>query len=151
MFLLLLENPENKLQWNTLNLISLFDRGRTKKTQHTRIRYQLCVCTTNCSRLVESFAVVVYSGSLWADRRGRPADHLTVFFYLTLHVCSFLQEDLQQLILMPLPNVAILGQDPLTGTRYQNDPISAMSLCSKKVIILYIRVHISAIWNALRW
>lgn len=27
------------------------------------------------------------------------------------------QEDMQQLILMPLPSVAILGQDPLTGTR----------------------------------
>lgn len=52
----------------------------------------------------KEFAVVVFSGSLH-------------FFHLTLHIFSFLQEDLQQLILMPLPNVAILGQDPLTGTR----------------------------------
>lgn len=42
------------------------------------------------------------------------------FFFLTqlwTFVLFFLQEDMQQLILMPLPNVAILGQDPLTGTR----------------------------------
>ncbi|XP_034739329.1 girdin [Etheostoma cragini] len=36
------------------------------------------------------------------------------FSILTRHIRAFYQEDLQQLILMPLPNVAILGQDPLT-------------------------------------
>ncbi|XP_061756165.1 coiled-coil domain containing 88A isoform X2 [Nerophis ophidion] len=36
------------------------------------------------------------------------------FSILNRHLRAFYQEDLQQLILMPLPNVAILGQDPLT-------------------------------------
>ncbi|XP_071313624.1 coiled-coil domain containing 88A isoform X2 [Trachinotus anak] len=36
------------------------------------------------------------------------------FSILIRHLRAFYQEDLQQLILMPLPNVAILGQDPLT-------------------------------------
>ncbi|KAJ0002890.1 hypothetical protein NQD34_008039 [Periophthalmus magnuspinnatus] len=36
------------------------------------------------------------------------------FSILNRHIRSFYQENLQQLILMPLPNVAILGQDPLT-------------------------------------
>uniref|UniRef100_A0AAV2MJK6 HOOK N-terminal domain-containing protein n=2 Tax=Knipowitschia caucasica TaxID=637954 RepID=A0AAV2MJK6_KNICA len=36
------------------------------------------------------------------------------FSILNQHIRSFYQENLQQLILMPLPNVAILGQDPLT-------------------------------------
>ncbi|KAK5864702.1 hypothetical protein PBY51_015923 [Eleginops maclovinus] len=36
------------------------------------------------------------------------------FSILNRHIRAFYQEDLQQLILMPLPNVAILGQDPLT-------------------------------------
>uniref|UniRef100_A0A096M9D4 Coiled-coil domain containing 88B n=1 Tax=Poecilia formosa TaxID=48698 RepID=A0A096M9D4_POEFO len=37
------------------------------------------------------------------------------FSILNRHLRAFYQEDLQQLILMPLPNVAILGQDPLTA------------------------------------
>ncbi|KAF0039801.1 hypothetical protein F2P81_008036 [Scophthalmus maximus] len=37
------------------------------------------------------------------------------FSILNRHLRAFYQEDLQQLILMSLPNVAILGQDPLTG------------------------------------
>ncbi|KAM6924166.1 coiled-coil domain containing 88A [Xenentodon cancila] len=36
------------------------------------------------------------------------------FSILNRHLRAFYQEDLQQLILMPIPNVAILGQDPLT-------------------------------------
>uniref|UniRef100_G3PXK5 Coiled-coil domain containing 88B n=1 Tax=Gasterosteus aculeatus aculeatus TaxID=481459 RepID=G3PXK5_GASAC len=36
------------------------------------------------------------------------------FSILNRHIRAFYQEDLQQLILMPLPNVAILGQDPIT-------------------------------------
>ncbi|XP_076015657.1 coiled-coil domain containing 88A isoform X2 [Genypterus blacodes] len=36
------------------------------------------------------------------------------FSILNRHLRAFYQEDLQQLVLMPLPNVAILGQDPLT-------------------------------------
>ncbi|KAL6117368.1 uncharacterized protein ACO6RY_15168 [Pungitius sinensis] len=36
------------------------------------------------------------------------------FSILNRHIRAFYQEDLQQLILMPLPNVAILGQDPVT-------------------------------------
>ncbi|KAM3613360.1 uncharacterized protein V6R79_024728 [Siganus canaliculatus] len=36
------------------------------------------------------------------------------FSILNRHLRAFYQEDMQQLILMPLPNVAILGQDPLT-------------------------------------
>ncbi|XP_066574965.1 coiled-coil domain containing 88A isoform X2 [Amia ocellicauda] len=36
------------------------------------------------------------------------------FSILTRHLRSYYQEDLQQLILMPLPNVAVLGRDPLT-------------------------------------
>ncbi|XP_019945556.2 coiled-coil domain containing 88A isoform X1 [Paralichthys olivaceus] len=36
------------------------------------------------------------------------------FSILNRHLRAFYQEDLQQLILMSLPNVAILGQDPLT-------------------------------------
>nr|XP_029518373.1 protein Daple-like [Oncorhynchus nerka] len=38
------------------------------------------------------------------------------FSILNRHLRAFYQEDLQQLILMPLPNIAILGQDPLTGS-----------------------------------
>ncbi|KAM6952162.1 coiled-coil domain containing 88A [Lycodopsis pacificus] len=36
------------------------------------------------------------------------------FSILNRHIRAFYQEDLQQLILMPLPNIAILGQDPIT-------------------------------------
>ncbi|XP_061541528.1 coiled-coil domain containing 88A isoform X2 [Phycodurus eques] len=36
------------------------------------------------------------------------------FSILNRHLRAFYQEDLQQLILMPLPNIAILGQDPFT-------------------------------------
>ncbi|KAM8848959.1 coiled-coil domain containing 88A isoform 1-T1 [Synchiropus picturatus] len=36
------------------------------------------------------------------------------FSILNRHIRAFYQENLQQLLLMPLPNVAILGQDPLT-------------------------------------
>ncbi|XP_056899123.1 coiled-coil domain containing 88A isoform X1 [Takifugu flavidus] len=36
------------------------------------------------------------------------------FSILNRHIRAFYQENMQQLILMPLPNVAILGQDPLT-------------------------------------
>lgn len=58
---------------------------------------------------------------------------------------SLLQEDMQQLILMPLPNVAILGQDPLTGTRSHQAPISAgPQQCSN-----YIRPYLGYQCNAL--
>ncbi|KAL0973865.1 hypothetical protein UPYG_G00212190 [Umbra pygmaea] len=48
--------------------------------------------------------------------RGRDDQMLRVqnFSILNRHLRAFYQEDLQQLILMPLPNIAILGQDPLT-------------------------------------
>ncbi|CAL8264250.1 unnamed protein product [Lota lota] len=36
------------------------------------------------------------------------------FSILNRHLRAYYQEDLQQLILIPLPNIAILGQDPLT-------------------------------------
>ncbi|KAJ8337988.1 hypothetical protein SKAU_G00369540 [Synaphobranchus kaupii] len=36
------------------------------------------------------------------------------FSVLNRHLRSYYQEDLQQLLLMPLPNVAVLGRDPLT-------------------------------------
>lgn len=48
---------------------------------------------------------------------GRRDDHMfrvQNFSILNRHIRAFYQENLQQLILMPLPNVAILGQDPLT-------------------------------------
>ncbi|XP_030001608.1 coiled-coil domain containing 88A [Sphaeramia orbicularis] len=48
---------------------------------------------------------------------GRGDDHMLRvqnFSILNRHLRAFYQEDLQQLILMALPNVAILGQDPLT-------------------------------------
>ncbi|KAK7922429.1 hypothetical protein WMY93_009331 [Mugilogobius chulae] len=48
---------------------------------------------------------------------GREEDHMLRvqnFSILNRHIRSYYQENLQQLILMPLPNVAILGQDPLT-------------------------------------
>ncbi|CAB1337543.1 unnamed protein product, partial [Coregonus sp. 'balchen'] len=50
-------------------------------------------------------------------RSGRDDQMLRVqnFSILNRHLRAFYQEDLQQLILMPLPNIAILGQDPLTG------------------------------------
>ncbi|KAM6953338.1 LOW QUALITY PROTEIN: coiled-coil domain containing 88A [Aplochiton taeniatus] len=38
------------------------------------------------------------------------------FSILNRHLRAYYQEDLQQLILMPLPNIAILGQDPFTET-----------------------------------
>lgn len=37
------------------------------------------------------------------------------------------QENLQQLILMPLPNIAILGRDPLTGMRLALWLVSAVT------------------------
>uniref|UniRef100_A0A4W4FVF6 HOOK N-terminal domain-containing protein n=1 Tax=Electrophorus electricus TaxID=8005 RepID=A0A4W4FVF6_ELEEL len=36
------------------------------------------------------------------------------FSILNRHLRSYYQENLQQLVLMPLPNVAVLGRDPLT-------------------------------------
>ncbi|XP_060784059.1 coiled-coil domain containing 88A isoform X2 [Neoarius graeffei] len=36
------------------------------------------------------------------------------FSILNRHIRSYYQENLQQLVLMPLPNVAVLGRDPLT-------------------------------------
>ncbi|CAL8302005.1 unnamed protein product [Arctogadus glacialis] len=36
------------------------------------------------------------------------------FSILNRHLRAFYQEDLQQLILIPLPNIAVLGQDPFT-------------------------------------
>ncbi|XP_072293768.1 coiled-coil domain containing 88A isoform X2 [Eucyclogobius newberryi] len=48
---------------------------------------------------------------------GQGNDHMLRvqnFSILNRHIRSFYQENLQQLILMPLPNVAILGQDPFT-------------------------------------
>ncbi|KAM4622116.1 coiled-coil domain containing 88A isoform 2-T2 [Polymixia lowei] len=36
------------------------------------------------------------------------------FSILNRHLRAYYEEDLQQLLLMPLPNIAILGQDPLT-------------------------------------
>lgn len=60
--------------------------------------------------LVESFHVV--DPGRRTDRAAQPTAGRSSYFPL-----SFLQENMQQLILMPLPNVAILGQDPLTGTR----------------------------------
>ncbi|XP_010896641.2 girdin isoform X1 [Esox lucius] len=49
-------------------------------------------------------------------RSGRDDQMLRVqnFSILNRHLRAFYQENLQQLILMPLPNIAILGQDPLT-------------------------------------
>ncbi|CDQ83628.1 unnamed protein product [Oncorhynchus mykiss] len=49
-------------------------------------------------------------------RSGRDDQMLRVqnFSILNRHLRAFYQEDLRQLILMPLPNIAILGQDPLT-------------------------------------
>ncbi|XP_045580093.1 protein Daple isoform X3 [Salmo salar] len=49
-------------------------------------------------------------------RSGRDDQILRVqnFSILNRHLRAFYQDDLQQLILMPLPNTAILGQDPLT-------------------------------------
>ncbi|XP_071268211.1 girdin-like [Salvelinus alpinus] len=49
-------------------------------------------------------------------RSGRDEQILRVqnFSILNRHLRAFYQDDLQQLILMPLPNTAILGQDPLT-------------------------------------
>ncbi|KAA8588835.1 hypothetical protein FQN60_010180, partial [Etheostoma spectabile] len=51
---------------------------------------------------------------LYDSERGDPMLRVQNFSILTRHIRAFYQEDLQQLILMPLPNVAILGQDPLT-------------------------------------
>lgn len=49
---------------------------------------------------------------------------------------------------MSLPNVAILGQDPLTGIKITTILSVPISLSRKKVIILYVRVYISAICEA---
>ncbi|XP_078063602.1 protein Daple-like, partial [Mustelus asterias] len=38
---------------------------------------------------------------------------------LVQHIKSFYQEDLQQLVLMPLPNVQLLGRDPLSDEGLQ--------------------------------
>ncbi|KAJ3587988.1 hypothetical protein NHX12_011582 [Muraenolepis orangiensis] len=51
-------------------------------------------------------------------RHSQTGDHflrVQNFSILNRHLRAYYQEDLQQLILMPLPNIAILGQDPLTG------------------------------------
>ncbi|XP_030253023.1 coiled-coil domain containing 88A [Sparus aurata] len=51
---------------------------------------------------------------LYASERGDHMLRVQNFSILNRHLRAFYQEDMQQLILMPLPNVAILGQDPLT-------------------------------------
>lgn len=61
--------------------------------------------------------LVVDPPALRADGQADRAVQPTVGDSSYLLLLSFLQEDMQQLILMPLPNVAILGQDPLTGRR----------------------------------
>lgn len=45
-----------------------------------------------------------------------------------LYISFPFQEDLQQLILMSLPNVAILGQDPLTGIKITTRSYPCQSL-----------------------
>ncbi|XP_027138958.1 coiled-coil domain containing 88A [Larimichthys crocea] len=51
---------------------------------------------------------------LYDSERDDPMPRVQNFSILNRHLRAFYQEDMQQLILMPLPNVAILGQNPLT-------------------------------------
>ncbi|XP_068596611.1 coiled-coil domain containing 88A [Brachionichthys hirsutus] len=51
---------------------------------------------------------------LYDSERDDHMQRIQNFSILNRHLRAFYQEDLQQLILMPLPNVALLGQDPLT-------------------------------------
>ncbi|KAG8003976.1 Girdin, partial [Nibea albiflora] len=51
---------------------------------------------------------------LYNSERDDPMPRVQNFSILNRHLRAFYQEDMQQLILMPLPNVAILGQNPLT-------------------------------------
>lgn len=67
--------------WNISNPISVKPLWPCKnKSRHPLIRYQLFVYTTNCSQLMESFAVVIYSSWLSAGRRDSPDDHFIMFF-----------------------------------------------------------------------
>ncbi|TSN95649.1 Girdin [Bagarius yarrelli] len=52
---------------------------------------------------------------------------------LTRHIKTYYQETLQQLVMMPLPNVLVLGRNPLTGETESNKTESAVhSQCEEK-------------------
>ncbi|KAM7000797.1 coiled-coil domain containing 88A [Tautogolabrus adspersus] len=83
-------------------------------TQSTRDRYMRL---TNGIFLNEVMRVIDQNPKVERLYNSERNDHMLRvqnFSILNRHLRAFYQEDLQQLILMPLPNVAILGQDPLT-------------------------------------
>ncbi|CAJ1058721.1 LOW QUALITY PROTEIN: girdin [Xyrichtys novacula] len=83
-------------------------------TQSTRDRYMKL---TNGVFLNEVMRVIDPNPKVERLYDSEKHDHMLRvqnFSILNRHLRAFYQEDLQQLILMPLPNVAILGQDPLT-------------------------------------
>uniref|UniRef100_UPI0037E75812 coiled-coil domain containing 88A n=1 Tax=Semicossyphus pulcher TaxID=241346 RepID=UPI0037E75812 len=83
-------------------------------TQSTRDRYMRL---TNGIFLNEVMRVIDPNPKVERLYDSERQDHMLKvqnFSILNRHLRAFYQEDLQQLILMPLPNVAILGQDPLT-------------------------------------
>ncbi|XP_065814898.1 coiled-coil domain containing 88A [Labrus bergylta] len=83
-------------------------------TQSTRDRYMRL---TNGIFLNEVMRVIDQNPKVERLYDSERNDHMLRvqnFSILNRHLRAFYQEDLQQLILMPLPNVAILGQDPLT-------------------------------------
>ncbi|XP_074530969.1 coiled-coil domain containing 88A isoform X2 [Halichoeres trimaculatus] len=83
-------------------------------TQSTRDRY---LRLTNGIFLNEVMRVIDPNPKVERLYDSEKHDHMLRvqnFSILNRHLRAFYQEDLQQLILMPLPNVAILGQDPLT-------------------------------------
>lgn len=108
-----LKKPE--LHWNILNLISRPVRVKgdiCSESYSEQISVALFTPQTEVGwRKV--FSVIDFC---WCGQTDRTGQVITSMFSSKLPTFSF-QEDLQQLILMPLPNVAILGQDPLTGTR----------------------------------
>ncbi|XP_074504740.1 coiled-coil domain containing 88A [Sebastes fasciatus] len=83
-------------------------------TQSTRDRYMRL---TNGIFLNEIMRVIDPNPKVERLYDSENDDHMLRvqnFSILNRHIRAFYQEDLQQLILMPLPNVAILGQDPVT-------------------------------------
>ncbi|XP_029021047.1 coiled-coil domain containing 88A [Betta splendens] len=83
-------------------------------SQSTRSRY---LTLTNGIYLNEVMRVIDPNPKVEQLYNSEKDDHMLRvqnFSILNRHLRAFYQEDLQQLILMPLPSVAILGQDPLT-------------------------------------
>ncbi|XP_035017740.1 coiled-coil domain containing 88A [Hippoglossus stenolepis] len=94
--------------------ISLYSLEVNSISQSTRDRY---LRLTNGIFLNEVMRVIDPNPKMERLYNSGRDDHMLRvqnFSILNRHLRAFYQEDLQQLILMSLPNVAILGQDPLT-------------------------------------